>query len=265
MGRAGRALLFLLPHEDAYVGLLEARNVPMTQREPPAATTSAVDGAHVGLDTQQEHAECTTASPRATCHALTIDETPEQQQQSAGDAQPSAGLSAVSAARQSGEPSTINEQDAAAQATQLPAHIPARARRLAERDRDVMEKATKAFVSYVRGYKEHQCRYIFQLSELDLTALGRMFGILRLPVMKEVRPCQASAFCVAHDNVVPSMCLCFAKLRISKCLVFHETCPQCKDEVTRMSSNDHKEREFEFAGAKKCDSPERVSAVQCPP
>ncbi len=31
-----------------------------------------------------------------------------------------------------------------------------RVRRLAETDRDVMEKGTAAFVSYVRGYREHQ-------------------------------------------------------------------------------------------------------------
>ena len=33
-------------------------------------------------------------------------------------------------------------------------------RRLSEQDRDVMEKAVKAFVSFVRAYKEHQCRSV---------------------------------------------------------------------------------------------------------
>ncbi len=36
-------------------------------------------------------------------------------------------------------------------------------RKTLESDRDVMEKATKAFVSYVRAYKEHHCKYIFRL------------------------------------------------------------------------------------------------------
>lgn len=40
-------------------------------------------------------------------------------------------------------------------------------RRAAEADREVMEKGTRAFVSYVRGYKEHQCRFIFRLSGTD--------------------------------------------------------------------------------------------------
>ena len=29
-------------------------------------------------------------------------------------------------------------------------------------DRDVLEKGTKAFTSYIRAYKEHQCAFIFR-------------------------------------------------------------------------------------------------------
>lgn len=35
-------------------------------------------------------------------------------------------------------------------------------RTAAAADRDVLEKATRAMVSFVRGYKEHQCKYIFR-------------------------------------------------------------------------------------------------------
>jgi hypothetical protein len=49
-----------------------------------------------------------------------------------------------------------------------------------------MEKGTKAFVSYIRGYKEHHCKYVFQLADLSIEHVGYMFGLLRLPVMKEV-------------------------------------------------------------------------------
>ena len=30
------------------------------------------------------------------------------------------------------------------------------------KDRDMLEKGTKAFTSYVRAYKEHQCAFIFR-------------------------------------------------------------------------------------------------------
>lgn len=60
-------------------------------------------------------------------------------------------------------------------------------RGLAEKDRDVLEKGVKAFVSYIRGYKEHQCQYIFRLQDMDLGALARACALLRLPKMPEVR------------------------------------------------------------------------------
>jgi ATP-dependent RNA helicase DDX55/SPB4 len=35
-------------------------------------------------------------------------------------------------------------------------------RAAAKKDRDVMEKGLRAFVSYIRAYKEHQCSFIFK-------------------------------------------------------------------------------------------------------
>ena len=60
-------------------------------------------------------------------------------------------------------------------------------RALSKRDREAMEKGVRAFVSYVRGYKEHHCRYIFRLKELHLAKLANAMGLLRLPKMKEIR------------------------------------------------------------------------------
>jgi ATP-dependent RNA helicase DDX55/SPB4 len=35
-------------------------------------------------------------------------------------------------------------------------------RKLVLKDRDVLEKGTKAFTSYIRAYKEHNCGFIFR-------------------------------------------------------------------------------------------------------
>ena len=67
-----------------------------------------------------------------------------------------------------------------------------------------MEKGTKAFVSYVRGYKEHHCKYVFQLADLRLEQLGMMFGLLRLPVMKEV--CALLASASYRRNILANHC-----------------------------------------------------------
>ena len=60
-------------------------------------------------------------------------------------------------------------------------------RRLSETDRIAMESGTRAFVSYLRAYKEHVCKYIFQFSELEMGWLASSLGALRLPKMKEIK------------------------------------------------------------------------------
>ncbi len=54
-------------------------------------------------------------------------------------------------------------------------------------ERELYEKSQLAFVSYVRGYTEHVCSYILQVSQLDLGHLATCFGMLRLPFMPELR------------------------------------------------------------------------------
>jgi ATP-dependent RNA helicase DDX55/SPB4 len=58
----------------------------------------------------------------------------------------------------------------------------------ARHDRDLFLKSQDAFVTYVRAYKEHQLSYVFRFAKLDLGALARGFGLLRLPKMSEMRP-----------------------------------------------------------------------------
>ncbi|XP_020081970.1 DEAD-box ATP-dependent RNA helicase 18 isoform X1 [Ananas comosus] len=60
-------------------------------------------------------------------------------------------------------------------------------RAAAKEDRDVMEKGLKAFVSYIRAYKEHQCSYIFRWKELEIGKLAMGYGLLQIPSMPEVK------------------------------------------------------------------------------
>lgn len=60
-------------------------------------------------------------------------------------------------------------------------------RTAAKKDRDVMEKGLRAFVSYVRAYKEHHCSYIFRFKELEIGRLGMGFGLLKLPSIPDVK------------------------------------------------------------------------------
>jgi ATP-dependent RNA helicase DDX55/SPB4 len=60
--------------------------------------------------------------------------------------------------------------------------------RRASRDHpELMKLAARAFVSFIRAYKEHECRYIFQLRALDLTDLTHGFGLFKVPNCGEIR------------------------------------------------------------------------------
>ncbi|KAM3362421.1 DEAD-box ATP-dependent RNA helicase 18 [Capsicum galapagoense] len=60
-------------------------------------------------------------------------------------------------------------------------------RAAAKKDRDVMEKGLRAFVSYIRAYKEHNCSYILRWKELEIGKLGMGYGLLQLPSVPEVK------------------------------------------------------------------------------
>ncbi|KAI8824129.1 P-loop containing nucleoside triphosphate hydrolase protein [Fimicolochytrium jonesii] len=80
----------------------------------------------------------------------------------------------------SGKPSTVNpviNQETVLQSIQ----------KLNTKDRDVFEKSTKAFVSWVRAYNEHQASYIFRFKNVDIASVARSYGLLRLPKMPELK------------------------------------------------------------------------------
>ena len=67
-------------------------------------------------------------------------------------------------------------------------------------DRAVHEKAQKAFVSWVRSYSKHQTSSIFRVVDLDWEALGRAWGLLRLPKMPELKTFKGDrSLCVKVD------------------------------------------------------------------
>ncbi|TKW13560.2 hypothetical protein SEVIR_5G111400v4 [Setaria viridis] len=54
-------------------------------------------------------------------------------------------------------------------------------------DRNVMEKGLRAFVSFIRAYKEHHCSYIFRWKDLEIGKLAMEYGLLQIPFMPEVK------------------------------------------------------------------------------
>ncbi|KAI8587585.1 DEAD-domain-containing protein [Geranomyces variabilis] len=74
-------------------------------------------------------------------------------------------------------------------------------RRCNTSDRDVYEKSTKAFVSWVRSYGEHQASSIFRFKDVDVGAVAMAFGLLQLPKMPELKGKKDIAFVPANVAV----------------------------------------------------------------
>lgn len=54
-------------------------------------------------------------------------------------------------------------------------------------DKDLLDKAVKAFVSYIRSYKEHILSYILNFKELNYDSLTELFFLERIPSMAELK------------------------------------------------------------------------------
>ncbi|KAF4674448.1 ATP-dependent RNA helicase ddx55 [Perkinsus chesapeaki] len=70
-----------------------------------------------------------------------------------------------------------------------------------EKSRDFLDKAVAAFVSFVRGYSEHELSFVFNIKELDLGDVATSFSLLRLPRVKEIMGRRIDNF--VQSEVVP--------------------------------------------------------------
>lgn len=74
-------------------------------------------------------------------------------------------------------------------------------RRLNSKDRDLLDRSTKAFVAFIRFYQEHQAKFIFRLKDLDISGVAKSFGLLRLPRMPELKGISSIDFKESPVNI----------------------------------------------------------------
>jgi len=138
-GKSGSSLLFLTRKEEPYVDLLRMRKIPLEALPetelccPPAPdgdkdetiTTSGGDG-------QQKTKRKSQTTPSSSSETGEV-------------------ATPVSRVIKSASNPDVELEDV------LP-----KVREMVLKDRDMLEKGTKAFTSYIRAYKEHQCAFIFR-------------------------------------------------------------------------------------------------------
>ncbi|XP_049942298.1 ATP-dependent RNA helicase DDX55 [Schistocerca serialis cubense] len=60
-------------------------------------------------------------------------------------------------------------------------------RKLQKLDRDILDKALRAFVSYIQAYAKHECNVILRLQDLDFGLVAMGFCLLKMPKMPELK------------------------------------------------------------------------------
>ena len=218
-GRSGGALLLLCPTEDAYVTFLGLKGVPMRERELYQLGTHT-EGVQPALKEKKRPKKAKTlrgvlemerhAAARRRGGGGAGDE------EGGGDGGGSGGVQdgwdkedseddgqaeeddeeeeEEEEGEDGGSPNSIAGYEAqAVQAAEWICYGDATGKAVREEvmklilgDRDLLEKGTRAFVAFVRSYKEHHCQFIFRFLSLPLGSLARGFCLLQLPKMKEI-------------------------------------------------------------------------------
>ena len=67
-------------------------------------------------------------------------------------------------------------------------------RTLLRKDRTNLDRANRAFVSYIQSYAKHECNVLLRIKDLDLGGIASSFGLLKMPKMPELKGIKISNF-----------------------------------------------------------------------
>jgi len=162
-GRTGSSLIFLTYKEDAYVDFLRMRKVPLQELPSEENCSTPAD----------EFDEVCKNSNKKKTKDDSVEKDAENKKESLDK-------------NEGEEEKPLIIRSASGKDVTIPDVLP-KIKELVIQDRDLLEKGTKAYTSYVRAYKEHNCAFIFRFVSLDLGALATSFCLLRLPKMPELR------------------------------------------------------------------------------
>ena len=190
MGRDGSALLFLSPHESSYVEFLRVRHIHLREVDGLDVDEGAAGGDGAGGAGDAKEAGLKALREEMSGGGVEEEEDDEDDEDEEGSEEESEDEeSEEEESEEEGSEEDAADSEAVEGGNRLCDELRARS----EKNREAMEKGVRAFVSYLRGYKEHHCRFIFRFKELELARLARSLGLLRLPRMKEIRKAPKSS------------------------------------------------------------------------
>ncbi|XP_044260230.1 probable ATP-dependent RNA helicase DDX55 homolog [Tribolium madens] len=145
---------------------------------------------------------------------------------------------------------------------------------LQKTDRDIMEKAKRAFVSHVRAYSKHECSLLLRIKEFPFGQVATSYGLLQLPKMPELKKHSSAGFepLEVDLNTIPYKDKQREKVRLQKLEVYQNTGswpgkpktvkkPNEPWSLTKQKKNEKKEKRLKRKRAKEKPGKKRKSGI----
>lgn len=181
MGKSGKSVVFLMPHEYEYVGFMQLQNVHL---EPLTEGKDSVEEAKKII--QQLNARRTLYSVRRESHQQPLHQGHKLKPKTRQERREEYRNKKKAAMDECRAPVAMKKKVTGDLCTSPPILL-LRREAMQHPDGKLLALASRAFVSFIRAYKEHECRYIFQLQHIDLTDLTHGFGLFKVPNCGEIR------------------------------------------------------------------------------
>ncbi|KAG8341270.1 DEAD DEAH box helicase Helicase conserved C terminal domain [Trypanosoma vivax] len=182
MGRQGESLVFLMPQELEYIAFMELQNVALfpyrEERDSIQAARKVVEQMNVRRTLKSSLSE----KMKSVFAARREQKMSRKERRAMMREERQAGLS--------GADRKIAKREVMGDLCESKAVLELRRAMREESNRKLLELAARAFVSFIRAYKEHECRYIFQLQLIDLTDLTHSFALFKVPKCGEIKHMQ---------------------------------------------------------------------------
>jgi superfamily II DNA/RNA helicase len=170
-GKAGKLLVFLTRKEESYVDFLRLRKVPVRELpdaevcKPPSLSSSSIEDVEAddARDDKMMYDEGEDGGGDGKDGTDSMDVENLDDKPSDGKAIKSIAGAASTKADSRSPPTTARRviKSATGPDVFVPDILPSTLK-LVLKDRDILEKGTKAYTSYIRAYKEHHCGFIFR-------------------------------------------------------------------------------------------------------
>ncbi|XP_031622274.1 probable ATP-dependent RNA helicase DDX55 homolog isoform X2 [Contarinia nasturtii] len=72
-------------------------------------------------------------------------------------------------------------------------------------NRSIYDKSNRAFVSHIQAYSKHECNFLLRVNDLSLGKIASSYGLLKMPIMPELKQKSKDGKVVACDFIAPKM------------------------------------------------------------